>query len=168
MQKELLTYPDPALAQPAEPVEPGEFGSDWLRDLVVDMEETMAGRGIGLAATQIGVNKAVIIYTNKAGVIHPLCNPKIVARAGRSMSYGEKCLSVPGFHADIKRSKQIVVRAQTLDGVEITIRERGILAILLQHEIDHLNGMTSIDRVLDRDKEKQEYLISLKKEVDHG
>lgn len=160
MKRELLFYPDPLLRQTAEPVD--EFGSEWLKGLVYDMVQTVIEReGVGLAAAQIGVNMAVIVFKDRLEEIRVLCNPKIIGRFGRVTSYGEGCLSVIGFRGDIKRSKEIKVAGQTVDGESITLRRRGKQAIILQHEIDHLAGIEFIDRIPDSDKEKQEYLTSL-------
>ncbi len=143
MKRKLLIHPDPRLKQVAEPII-DEFGSVWLMDLVDDMEKV---KGAGLAAIQIGVNKSIIIYKDRAGTVHALCNAKIISCFGSVKSYGESCLSVPEFKADVKRFKGVKVKAQTLSGKTVTIKERGFTAIVLQHEIDHLNGIVIIDRV---------------------
>lgn len=171
MKRKLLIYPAPALRWIADPVT-DEFGSDWLKKLVQDMEHiinTNEIKGVGLAATQIGVNKAVIIYRDRAGTVHALCNPKIIARFGIIRSYDESCLSLPEFKVNIKRSKGVKVKAQTVDGKGIIIKERGFQAIILQHEIDHLHGMILTDRDPDRNKVAH-YIIELfKKEgVENG
>ena len=146
MKRKLLTYPNPKLRQVAKQLTT-EFGSDQLKELVQDMESIMrANNGIGLAAIQIGVNKSVIIYKDTTGTVHSLCNARIATSFGNVTSYDEGCLSAPGFKADIKRLKGIKVKAQTVDGKPITVKTRGLEAITLQHEIDHLNGIDFADR----------------------
>lgn len=159
MERELVLYPDPRLKMIADPVV-DEFNSAWLVQLVRDMEnmiETNEIKGVGLAAIQISVNKSVIIYKDRSGVVHALCNPKIISRFGKITSYDEGCLSVPGFKADVKRSKGVKVKAQTIEGKDITVKERGYVGIILQHEIDHTNGREFIDRVANS-KEKHKYI----------
>jgi len=142
----LVEYPNPILNETAEPIT-DEFGSDWLRELIAKMERIVHQfNANGLAATQIGINKAVIIYKDESGIIRALCNPKIIARSGKVKSYGEGCLCLPGRRFDIRRSKEIKVKAQTSEDEKITFKERGFTAIVLQHEIDHVNGITIIDK----------------------
>lgn len=142
----LVEHPNPILGEVAEPIT-DEFGSDWLKELIDRMEEVTYHFGAnGLAAVQIGVNKAVIIYKDKSGTLNTLCNPKIIARSGKVKSYGEGCLCVPGQRFDIRRSKEVKVKAHTIDGEEILVKEKGFPAIILQHEIDHLNGITVKER----------------------
>lgn len=163
MKRELIFYPDERLKQIAEPIY-NEFGSSWLEELVQDMKhtiETNAIKGVGLAAVQIGVNKSVIIYKDRSETVHTLCNARIVRRFGKVKSYDEGCLSVPGYKADIRRAKGIKVKAQLTDGTHVTLKERGFQAIILQHEIDHLNGLEFIDHVPNNNRAKQEYTKSL-------
>lgn len=163
MPRELIFYPDLRLKKIAEPIH-HEFNSDWLKELVYDMihiARTNEVKGVGLAAIQIGVNKSVIVCEDRAGEMHALCNARIVKRFGKIISRGEGCLSVPGYTADIKRAKGVKVKAQFTDGTHVTIKERGFQAIILQHEIDHLNGLEFIDHVPSGNRKKQEYLKSL-------
>ncbi len=160
MKRELIFYPDLRLKKIAEPIY-HEFGTDWLDELVQDMVhviETNEVKGVGLAAIQIGVNKSVIIYKSRTGIVHALCNARIASRFGRIKSYSEGCLSVSGFKADIKRAKGVKVKAQTMDGTHVVIKERGLQSIILQHEIDHLNGLEFIDHIPSSNKAKQEYI----------
>lgn len=163
MKRELIFYPDERLKQIAEPIY-NEFGSGWLEELVQDMThviETNAVKGVGLAAVQVGVNKSVIIYKDRSETVHTLCNARIVRRFGKVKSYGEGCLSVPGYKADVRRAKGIKIKAQLTDGTHVTLKERGFQAIILQHEIDHLNGLEFIDHVPSGNRAKQEYIKSL-------
>jgi peptide deformylase len=156
----LVLYPDPRLKQVAEPITDDEFGSDWLKDLVEEMKDVMMN-GVGLAAIQIGVNKSVILFSDRAGYVYALFNPEIVSRFGKVTSYEEGCLSVPGFKADVRRSKGIKIKARNIAGEPITLKERGYTAIILQHEIDHTNGKVFIDPVSDNNQAKREYIRSL-------
>jgi peptide deformylase len=162
--RDIATYPHPELNEPAEPII-SEFGSEWLKELVNDMEQTLKVRGgVGLAAVQIGVNKAVIIYEDRTGKICALCNPKVMRTFGKVLSKNEGCLSLPGFRADIRRAKGVKVKAQTIDGSSITVKERGFVATILQHEIDHINGVTLLDKLPNDHRLKRSYLNLLKSE----
>lgn len=145
----ILTYPDRFLRQPTKPV--SAFDED-LQTLIEDMIETMYDEpGVGLAAIQVGSDRSVIVYdvtpTEGERQAEALINPKIVHREGSQLSEGEGCLSVPDFRADVKRDA--LVRVQGLDrhGQPVDITAEGFLAIVLQHEIDHLNGILFIDRI---------------------
>lgn len=162
MERKLLFYPNSELKRKAEPIVAGEFSSAWIVQLVLDMKHIMqVEKGVGLAAVQIGANKSIVIYKDQTGIIHVLCNAKIAKSFGKVISKGEGCLSVPGFNADIERAKGVKVKAQTIDGKPMTVKERGFQAIILQHEIDHLNGTEFIDYISSNNKEKQTYLKSL-------
>jgi peptide deformylase len=147
--REVLTYPNPLLREKARPVI--EF-DDELNALARDMAETMyAEPGVGLAATQVGVHQRVITIDvrekeGQSGELLKLANPEIVEREGEVVGE-EGCLSVPGVREDVKRSDKIKVRAQNLDGREVVIDADGMLAIVFQHEIDHLDGILFIDRL---------------------
>jgi peptide deformylase len=146
---EILTYPNKFLQQPTQPVE--NIDED-IQKLVADMVETMyEAPGVGLAAIQVGSNKQVLVYDEKPaendrhyGVI---INPKIVETEGQIISENEGCLSVPDFRSDVKRAARIVVEGVDRDGRSLRFEANGFLAIVLQHEIDHLNGTLFIDRI---------------------
>lgn len=162
MGRELLIYPDSRLRQQAEPITILEFNSAWLELLIDDMDGLIYAKGgVGLAAIQIGVNKSVIVYKEPSGEVKVLCNAKIVKSFGSIVSLDEGCLSVPGFRADVQRFKGIKIKAKRSNGSSITIKERGFQAIILQHEIDHLEGRQFIDRVSSDNQRKQDYLESL-------
>ena len=147
MDYEIVEYPNPILQEPAAPVGEEEFGTDELTGLINHMVSVSNSIGAnGLAAVQIGVDKALIIYRDKYGDFIPLCNPTIIARQGKVKSYEEGCLSSPGLRIDVRRSKEIKVKAQTHEGREIIFKEKGFPAIILQHEIDHINGVTLAGR----------------------
>ena len=152
MLLEVLQFPDPRLREKAKPVAQAEI-DDALRKLAADMAETMYDEpGIGLAATQVGVAKRLIVMDldwTEEGERKPrmLLNPEIVLREGKAVSEMEGCLSVPGFKSDVERDARVVVRARTLDWEELEFDATGLEAYCFQHEIDHLDGMLFIDRV---------------------
>jgi len=147
--REVLTYPNPLLREKARPVTKFD---DELKALARDMAETMyAEPGIGLAATQLGVNQRVITIDvreneGQPGELLKLANPEIIEREGEVVGE-EGCLSVPGVREDVKRSARIKVRARNLDGGEVVIDADGMLAVVFQHESDHLDGILFIDRL---------------------
>jgi peptide deformylase len=146
---EILTYPNKFLQQPTLPVE--NIDAD-IQKLVADMVETMYDApGVGLAAIQVGCDKQVLVYDEKPtesnrgyGVI---INPTIVETEGQIISENEGCLSVPDFRSDVKRAARVLVEGVDRDGKFLRFEAEGFLAIVLQHEIDHLNGTLFIDRI---------------------
>jgi len=142
------TYPDPVLKEQAKPVT--EIDSR-VRKLIDDMAETMYDApGIGLAANQVGkLEQIVVIDLQKPEIqqgLIALINPVIIKAEGTT-KYEEGCLSVPGFYAKVKRHEKVTVRALSPEGKQITLEADGLLAIALQHEIDHLNGYLFVDRL---------------------
>jgi peptide deformylase len=149
---EVLHFPDPRLRKKAVPVAAVD---EALRKLAADMLETMyAENGVGLAATQVNVQRRIVVIDLSAERNQPLVlvNPEILRQAGSEQSQ-EGCLSVPGYFDTVERSTELRYRYQTLDGEMIEAEADGLMAICLQHEIDHLNGKLFID-----------YLSSLKRE----
>jgi peptide deformylase len=146
--RDILTYPDELLRTPAEPVAEVD---DEIRRLVDDMAETMyAAEGVGLAANQIGVLKRIFVI-DIAGEDEPsdlkvFINPEILEAQG-SQSMTEGCLSFPGAREDIKRAEQVRVRALGVDGKPFELDATGLLAVAIQHENDHINGVLMIDKV---------------------
>lgn len=144
----ILTYPDERLRTPAEPV---EVVDDEIRQLVEDMAETMyAAEGVGLAANQIGVLKRIFVI-DIAGEDEPsdlkvFINPEILEAEG-TQSYTEGCLSFPGAREDIKRAERVRVRALDQNGQPFELEATGLLAVAIQHENDHINGVLMIDKV---------------------
>jgi peptide deformylase len=138
-------YPDPVLREPAAPVETVD---ESLKKLVADMGETMrAAPGIGLAAPQVGVQRRVLVYalSDEEDII-ALINPEIVERSGEQID-SEGCLSMPGISYDVPRAAQVKVRALNLDGEAVEIDAIELEARVLQHEVDHLDGVLFIDRI---------------------
>jgi len=144
MLLDILEYPDPRLRKMAArvPVVTGE-----IRKLVRDMAETMyAASGIGLAATQVNVAKRVIVIdaSEARDALWVFINPEIVAAEGEAESE-EGCLSVPGFFDTVRRAARITVRAQDESGRPFELSAEGMLAVCIQHEIDHLVGKVFVD-----------------------
>jgi peptide deformylase len=148
----VLKFPDPRLREKAKPVAREEIDAE-LRQLAADMAETMYEEpGIGLAATQVGVGKRLIVMDVQWGedrerAPRVLLNPEIVLREGRTTSELEGCLSVPDFKSDVERDARVVVRARTLDWDEVEFDASELESFCFQHEIDHLDGVLFIDRI---------------------
>jgi peptide deformylase len=140
----ILHYPDPRLRTVAKPVEAVD---DSVRQLVDDMAETMYDApGIGLAATQIDVHRRVIVIdtSQDRDELRVFINPKIVARDGESV-HEEGCLSVPGIYENVRRADRVTVQALDRDGNPFELEAEGLLAVCVQHEIDHLDGKVFVD-----------------------
>ncbi len=146
--RDLLKYPQAELRKKSKPVE--EL-TEEIKSLIHDMRETMyASGGIGLAAPQLGVNQRVIVVDvspyQRDQKPFALINPKIVSSEG-GLDSEEGCLSVPDLVETIKRKEKITVRGLDEEGREVEIEASGMLAICLQHEIDHLDGLTVVERL---------------------
>jgi peptide deformylase len=144
----ILHYPDPRLRVRAEPV---KTVTPEIARLLDDMAETMyAAPGVGLAATQIGENVRVFIVDiaseDEPSNLLEFINPEIAKRDGEQM-WSEGCLSFPNVHEDIKRAAKVTVRAQKRDGSTFELEAEGLLAVAVQHELDHLDGVLMIDHV---------------------
>ncbi len=140
----ILEYPDPRLRIRAVPVDTVDAG---LRELIDDMLETMyAAKGIGLAATQIDVHRRLLVadVTEARNEPRIFINPEILTSQGTETSQ-EGCLSVPGYYDDVERAERIRVRAQDREGNTFEADLDGLLAICVQHEIDHLDGKLFVD-----------------------
>ena len=143
----ILRYPDPRLQQVAAPVERVD---DSIRALVGDMAQTMyEAPGIGLAATQIDVHLRVIVIdlSEKRDALQVFINPEIVNAGGDFAVHEEGCLSVPGIFENVERPGTITVRALNERGEAFSIEAEGLLAVCLQHEIDHLNGRVFVQHL---------------------
>jgi peptide deformylase len=145
----ILTYPDKFLKTITEPV---ENINESVVKLIEDMAETMyENSGVGLAATQVGSDKKILVYDISAErekkEYQVLINPEIVSSEGEYLSEEEGCLSVPEYRANVKRSLSVVVKALDRNGQPLTIETEELHAVVLQHEIDHLNGILFIDRI---------------------
>lgn len=148
MVREVLVYPDPLLKQKSKPV--GKV-DDAIRELVKDMTETMyAEEGVGLAAPQIGVLKRILVIDasprQEGEKLRVFINPELVSADGRTR-YDEGCLSIPGETEEIERFDKVTVRALDEKGEPFEMVATGLLAIALQHEMDHLDGVLFVDRL---------------------
>lgn len=152
--RNILTFPEKSLLQPSVKVESID---DEIKTLIADMGETMFDApGVGLAAPQVGVNKRVIVYDIHAGnseddgstnEFKALINPEIIEASGSIISEKEACLSVVDYSADVKRYETVVVKALDIDNNPIEFKADGILSVIMQHEIDHLDGILFINRI---------------------
>ena len=142
--RNILHFPDPRLRQVAAPVETVD---DEIRQVVDDMAETMYDApGIGLAATQIDMHKRVIVIdiSPERDSLLVLINPEITAGEGKQ-TLEEGCLSVPGIYEKVTRFEKITVRALDRDGKPFELEADELLAVCIQHEIDHLDGKVFVD-----------------------
>jgi len=162
---EILTYPNKFLGEPTKPLENID---GKVQEMVDRMAATMYDApGIGLAAIQVGWDKSLLIYDisprDENRALHVLINPKIVTKEGEIVSENEGCLSVPDFRADVKRAANITVEGHDREGKPIRMDAEGMLAIVLQHEIDHLNGTLFIERI--SSLKRQMYRRRVKKQM---
>lgn len=140
----ILHHPDERLHIIAQPVVQID---DTIRTLVDDMAETMYdARGIGLAATQINVHQRVIVIdiSESRDQLQVFINPVIVGQEGQTV-YEEGCLSIPGIYDKVTRAEKVTVETLGLDGQKRTVHADGLLAICIQHEIDHLDGKLFVE-----------------------
>jgi peptide deformylase len=140
----ILNYPDPRLHTVAKPV---TNVNDDTRQLISDMAETMyAAPGIGLAATQVDVHiQLILVDTSKEqNNLQVFINPKITAKSGEQ-DYEEGCLSVPGIYETVTRAEKITVEALDLQGKKFKLNAEGLLAVCIQHEMDHLLGKVFVE-----------------------
>ncbi len=152
----ILEFPDPRLRTKAVPVDPAHLADPAFQRLLDDMFETMyEAPGIGLAASQVDVHQRFMVIDVSEEKDRPMVfvNPEIVSRDGEQV-YQEGCLSVPGIYADVTRANEIGVRFLDRDGRPQELRVDGLLAVCIQHEMDHLEGKLFVD-----------YLSPLKREM---
>ena len=164
----ILTYPNKTLSLPTTPLDNID---GKVQEMIDGMANTMyEAPGIGLAAIQVGWNKSVLIYDisprEESRSLQVLVNPKIITQEGQIISENEGCLSVPDFRADVKRSEFISVEGHDREGKPIRVDAEGILAIVLQHEMDHLNGTLFIERI--SSLKRQMYKRRMKKKLKDG
>ncbi|MFO7883296.1 MAG: peptide deformylase [Desulfobacteraceae bacterium] len=174
---DIIKYPEPSLMEKSLAVENID---DRIKTLVSNMGETMfSAPGVGLAAPQVAENIRVIVYNPKAGIedddgqsqsdlpdFKAIINPEITAASGSIVSEKEACLSVPDYSSDVKRYEHVTVKGLNLDGSALEFEAHGIQAVIMQHEIDHLDGILFIDRisVLKRKMYKKKIAKKLKEE----
>jgi peptide deformylase len=148
---ELTKIPDPGLAKTCAPLKAAKLKSGEYAELIADMKKDMITyNGIGLAANQVGKNLALFVIDEKLAdeykVPSAYANPEITEYGKESDEMEEGCLSIPGMWAPIHRSKKIMFKALDEHGARVKFRARGMLARVLQHETDHLNGLTIKER----------------------
>ncbi len=144
---QILHYPDPRLHKKAKPVAQVD---DRIRQLAADMAETMYDApGVGLAATQIDVHERVVVIdtSEEKNDLRVLINPEIISRSDEASVYEEGCLSVPGVYDEVERPSRVRVRARNLKDEVIEFDAEGLLAVCVQHEIDHLNGKVFVQHL---------------------
>ncbi|MBI1848973.1 MAG: peptide deformylase [Planctomycetes bacterium] len=153
---QLLYYPDPRLREVALPV---PVVDEDVRANAKEMIEIMhAHKGIGLAATQVGWNRRLFVVGSPEGeegrgLERVFVNPKIVSAAG-AMESEEGCLSLPGIYATLRRSSMVVMEALDLEGRTVRLEAEKLLASVIQHEIDHLDGVLFITRLSPADRQR--------------
>ena len=142
----ILEFPDPRLRTIAKPV---DVVDDALRQLIDDMFETMyEAPGIGLAATQVDVHKRVVVIdvSEEKNNLLAFINPTLEKCSGEQVGE-EGCLSVPGIYDKVERAERVTIKYLDLDGKQRTMEADGLLAVCIQHEIDHLNGIVFVDHL---------------------
>ena len=140
----ILRYPDPRLHKRAAPVDAVD---ESIRRLVQDMAETMyEAPGIGLAATQVDVHKRVVVIdvSEDRSDLRVFINPEIVEKSGEHVGE-EGCLSVPGIYEKVCRAERVKVKALDVDGKAFELEADGLLAVCIQHELDHLDGKVFVE-----------------------
>ena len=148
----IIKYPDSILRKDAKEVEKVD---DNIKNLILDMTEIMQKHdGAGLSAPQVGISKRIVI-ANDGKEDFAILNPDIIIKSWRKQKDKEGCLSLPGLEVIINRSKKIIVSGIDYSGKKIKVEAKNLMARILQHEIDHLNGILIIDRL--NNKEKREY-----------
>jgi peptide deformylase len=141
----VLCYPDPRLHQVAKPVERVDAR---IKKIVADMAETMYDApGVGLAATQVDIHERIVVIdvSDDQNDLMVFINPQIVWSSPEKKFWREGCLSVPEFYDEVERPAQVRVRALDLDGKEFELEADGLLAVCLQHELDHLQGKVFVE-----------------------
>ncbi len=141
----ILRYPDPRLLKPSRPVTSFDPA---LKTLVENMAQTMyEAPGVGLAAPQINVHRQIVVIdvSEQRNELKVFINPAIVTASEEKTKFEEGCLSLPGIYDEIERPAKVTVRAQDVDGKEFEMEAEGLLAVCVQHEIDHLKGRVFVD-----------------------
>ncbi|KXO17041.1 peptide deformylase [Peptoniphilus sp. GNH] len=141
--RNIRQVPDPILRKESRPV---EVIDDRIKELIEDMMDTMyADKGVGLAAVQVGVRKRILVIDDREGNVYKMINPQIVFHEGSETGL-EACLSVPGFQGEVERYKKLRMKFLDENGKEQEVEAEDFLARIMQHELDHLNGVVYTDR----------------------
>ena len=141
----VLCYPDPRLHKVAKPVAQVDAR---VKKIVADMADTMyEALGVGLAATQVDIHERIVVIdvSDEQNELMVFINPEIIWASAETKSWREGCLSVPEFYDEVERPAQIRLKALDLDGKEFEIEADGLLAVCLQHELDHLQGKVFVE-----------------------
>jgi len=141
----VLCYPDPRLHKVAKPVAQVDAR---IKQIVADMADTMyEAPGVGLAATQVDIHERIVVIdvSDEQNNLQVFINPEIIWASPEKKSWREGCLSVPEFYDEVERPAQVRVKALDLDGKEFEIDADGLLAVCLQHELDHLQGKVFVE-----------------------
>lgn len=141
----VLYYPDPRLHKVAKPVAQVDAR---IKKIVADMAQTMyEAPGVGLAATQVDIHERIVVIdvSDDQNELMVFINPEIVWASSETKSWREGCLSVPEFYDDVERAIEVRVKALNIDGKEFEINADGLLAVCLQHELDHLQGKVFVE-----------------------
>lgn len=147
-KRAIIHEPSTVLRARARELSVEEIASQKIKNLVADMQQIMGEEnGVGIAAPQIGESLRVIIVETPSGA-RAFINPEIIRRSWRTFLSEEGCLSVPGVFGLVKRHRAVTVRVMTPDGKREVIKADGLLSVIFQHEIDHLNGVLFIDKVV--------------------
>jgi len=152
---DIVAFPEPSLKKASVAIETID---DELKTFIEDMGETMFhDAGVGLAAPQVGINRRVIVYNPHAAeeqqdpedkTFTALINPEIVSKSKETfISESEGCLSVVDYRSDVRRHSSVTVRGMNIDGETIEFDAQGLMSVIMQHEIDHLDGILFIDRI---------------------
>ncbi len=146
---DIITYPNRFLMQLTRPVTDID---GQLQQFIEDMAETMyAAPGVGLAANQVGSSNRILVFDEMSDdqkrQYQVIINPKLIESEGELLSENEGCLSVPEFRSDVKRAARVLVEGIDREGKPLRVEAEGFRAIVLQHEIDHLDGRLFIDRI---------------------
>ncbi|MCP4744927.1 MAG: peptide deformylase [Desulfobacteraceae bacterium] len=161
----IVTFPDKFLNRTTQQIDNID---DQVQQLIENMAKTMYNApGLGLAAIQVGVDQSLLVYDvspkDEDRKLQVLINPKIISAEGEVLSESEGCLSVPDYRADVKRAERILVEATDREGNPLRFEANGFTAIVLQHEIDHLNGTLFIDHI--SALKRQMYARHIKKQL---
>ncbi|HPL95288.1 MAG TPA: peptide deformylase [bacterium] len=143
----ILINPNPELRKKSQPITKNELDDKNFKKTVTDMAETMIKKdGVGLAAPQVGILKRLIVVNTEDGPV-AFINPEIKKKSWRKIIMEEGCLSVPGVFANVKRPTSVKISFWDMAGQKHTLNAKDILARVLQHEIDHLDGILFIDKI---------------------
>lgn len=148
----IYTLPDEVLRRTSDPIEEID---DETKQLALDMIDTMhAGNGIGLAGIQVGINKRLFVVHVSKDKPRVFINPEIIETSVEEVEYEEGCLSIPGVYADVRRAAAVKIQAWNERGRPFKLDADGLLARVILHENDHLNGVLFLDYLSDRKRDK--------------